>query len=58
MISEKAKFYDVQIKAVKPKKVVTVARFTTLERAQEVRDQLTTIGFEVLLSWKIDENAD
>lgn len=58
MISEKAKFYDVQIKAVKPKKVVTIARFTTLERAKEVRDKLTDIGFEVLLSWKIDENVD
>lgn len=58
MISEKAKFYDVQIKAVKPKKVVTVARCSTLERAQEVRDQLTAIGFEVLLSWKIDEKTD
>jgi len=58
MISEKAKFYDVQIKAVKPKKVVTVARFSTLERAKEVRDKLTDIGFEVLLSWKIDEKTD
>jgi len=52
----KKKTYDVQVKAWKPKRVVTIARVSTYERAAEIRDGLTAIGFEVMISWKRDEN--
>jgi hypothetical protein len=49
----KKKTYDVQVKAVKPKnKMVTIARVGSYERAAEIRDGLTAIGFEVMVSWK------
>jgi hypothetical protein len=48
----KKKTYDVQVKAVKPSKVVTIARVGSYERAAEIRDGLTAIGFEVMVSWK------
>jgi hypothetical protein len=48
----KKKTYDVKVKAVKPSKVVTIARVSSYERAMEIRDGLTAIGFEVMVSWK------
>jgi hypothetical protein len=57
-MGKKVKQYDVQVKAIKPNKVVTIGRFITLKRAQEVRDQLTAIGFEVIVSWKRDKDED
>lgn len=44
--------YDVQVKAVKPNKIVTVARVSSYERAEEIRNGLTAIGFEAIISWK------
>lgn len=45
------KHYEIQVKAFKPNKIVTIAKFTALEDAQEVRDQLTDIGFQVILHY-------
>lgn len=47
----KEKDYEIQVKAHKPNKVVTIAKFSALEDAQEVRDQLTDIGFQVILHY-------
>lgn len=47
--------YDVQIKAIKPSKVVTVARFQSLDDARECVRSMTEIGFQPIVTWKPTE---
>lgn len=44
--------YDVQLKAIKPNKVVTVARFDDLGKARECVAGLATFGFQATLSYQ------
>lgn len=44
--------YDVQIKAVKPNKVVTVAQFEDQDGARECAAGLTALGFQTIVSSK------
>jgi len=46
------KHYDVLTRAVKPARVVTVARVGSLARAREVAEDMRRIGFEVIIEWK------
>jgi hypothetical protein len=47
--------YDVRVKAWKPRKVVTIARFDNLPDARECQASLTEIGFQAIVSYKTEE---
>lgn len=48
--------FDVQIKAIKPRRVVTVARFGTLEQARDCAAGMRALGFQAIVHYK-DESA-
>jgi len=50
--------YEVQIKAVKPRRVVTIARFSTLGKARACMTGLMALGFMPVISHKNDDPTD
>lgn len=50
--------FDVQVKAWKPRKVVTIARFSTLEDARDCVAGLTALGFEAILTYEDQPTKD